>query len=81
MTNREKLKKLLMDVFLLEEDRFSFDLELSGIDSWDSLALVAMATGIEETFGYHMNPQEANRIKRVQDIMDLLGTKGVHFDG
>ena len=77
--NLEKLKRLVMDVFLLEEKDFSFDLKWEDIDSWDSLGMVALAVGIEETFGYHMTAADS-KIKSVKEIIDLLETKRIHFD-
>ncbi|NUM76085.1 acyl carrier protein [candidate division KSB1 bacterium] len=80
MTNYEKLKNLLVDVFLLEPSEFRLDLSRDEIDSWDSLGVVSMAVGIEETFGYHLTPEEATGVKSVQDIMNILRAKGVVFD-
>jgi acyl carrier protein len=79
MTNREKLSLLVQDVFLLDPAEFRFDLRRDEIDTWDSLGVVSLAVGIEETFGYHFSPEEANGIKGVDDIIRLLGTKGVSF--
>jgi acyl carrier protein len=50
------------------------------VNSWDSLAVVALAVGIEETFGYHLRPDEAVAIKGVQDIISVLESKGISFD-
>jgi len=80
MTNREKLKDLLMDVFLIDEAQFRFDMMREEIESWDSLGVVSMAVGIQETFGYHMKPEEAIKVKGFQHIIDLLESKGSKFD-
>ncbi len=80
MTNYEKLKNLLVDVFLLEPSEFRPDLTRNEIDSWDSLGVVSMAVGIEETFGHHLTPEEATGVKSVQDIMNILRARGVVFD-
>ncbi|MFT5124187.1 MAG: acyl carrier protein [Kiritimatiellia bacterium] len=79
MTNREKLRDLLMDIFLLDEDEFSFDLTREDVETWDSLAVVSVAVGVKETFGYHFTPDEATGVGQVQDIIDLLETKGISF--
>lgn len=78
-TNREQLSELLIDVFLLEPEEFGFELRRSDIETWDSLGVVAMAVGVQETFGYHFTPEEATGIDSVQDIIDLLTSKGVAF--
>ncbi|MFX1487427.1 MAG: hypothetical protein ACFFBS_10110 [Promethearchaeota archaeon] len=80
MSNKDKLEELLVEVLVLEEGEFRFDLMRDEVDSWDSLAVVALAVGIEETFGYHMQPEEALGIRGVRDIIDLLESKGIRFD-
>jgi len=80
MTDTEKLKDLLTDVFLLEENEFSFELSRNQVNSWDSLGTVAMAVGVQDVFGYHMTPDEAMSINKVQDIVDILKEKGVAFN-
>jgi len=80
MTDTEKLKDLLTDVFLLEENEFSFNLSREQLNTWDSLGTVAMAVGIQDVFGYHMTPDEAMSINQVLDIVDILKEKGVAFN-
>ncbi len=79
MDNRDVLKNLLVDVFLLEPEEFRFDMTQEDIETWDSLGVVSMAVGVHESFGYHFTPEEAMGIKGVQDIVDLLEKKGVPF--
>ena len=79
MDNREKLKQLLMEVFLLDSSEFRFDLTRDAIETWDSLGVVSLAVGIEETFGYHVTQDEALGLRGVEDIMRLLDSKGVPF--
>jgi acyl carrier protein len=78
--NYERLKDLLVDVLLIEPSEFSLTLTKSAVDTWDSLAVVAVAVGIEEVFGYHPTTQEAMRLQSVQDIIALLEEKGISFD-
>ena len=78
-TNREQLAELLIDVFLLEPDEFRFDLQRQDVETWDSLGVVAMAVGVQETFGYHFTPEEATGINSVQDIITLLSGHGIAF--
>lgn len=81
MTNREKLRQLLIDVFLLEPDEFRFDLRREEIDTWDSLGVVSIGVGLKETFGYHPTPAEATALSSVADVVRLLETKGISLDG
>ena len=79
MTNREKLQDLLLDVFLLDPSEFSFDLKREEIQTWDSMGVVAIAVGVDETFGYHFTPDEATSVTGVDDIIRILESKGISF--
>lgn len=77
MSNREKLRDLLIDVFLLDAGEFRFDLERGEIDTWDSLGTVSLAVGIQDVFGHHLTPAEATSMASVEDILAMLRRKGV----
>ena len=79
MSNREKLSELLQDVLLLDPSEFRFDLKREELEMWDSLSVVAIAVGIDETFGYHFIPEEAMAVKGVADIIDILEAQGISF--
>ena len=79
MTTRDKLKDLLLDIFLLAPSEFSFDLKREDIQTWDSMAVVAIAVGVQETFGYHFTPDEATSVTCVEDIIRILESKGISF--
>ncbi len=81
MDNREKLRDLLTDVLLLADEEFSSDLKCEDVETWDSLAVVAIAAGVEETFGYHFTPEEAVAITGVRDIIATLEREGISFEG
>jgi len=79
VSNLDKLKSLLVDVFLLDPSAVRMDLKREEIDSWDSLGVVSLEVGLKETFGSQITPQEAMAIKSVQDIITLLSSKGIDF--
>ena len=79
MTNCEKLQELLLDILLLDPSEFRFDLMRDEIQTWDSMAVVAIAVGVEEEFGYHFTPEEATSLTGVSDVIRILETKGVSF--
>ena len=79
MNNREQLQDLLLDVLLLDPSEFRFDLKREEIQTWDSMAVVAIAVGVDETFGYHFTPEEATSLTGVADIINILETRGVAF--
>ena len=80
MTNREKLQDLLLDILLLDPSEFHFDLKREEIQTWDSMGVVAIAVGVDETFGYHFTPEEATSLKGVSDIIRILETKDISFE-
>lgn len=79
MSNRDRLKELLIDIFLLEEDEFSFDLSRDAIETWDSLGIVSMAVGVREVFGHHFQQAEALEIDSIADIIERLEAAGISF--
>lgn len=79
MTNREKLQDLLQDILLLDPSEFRFDLHRNEVETWDSMSVVAIAVGVDETFGHHMSPDEAMRVAGVADIIGFLEEKGISF--
>ena len=79
MNNREKLQDLLLDILLLTPDEFRFDMKREEILTWDSMGVVAIAVGVEETFGYHFTPEEATSLTGVGDIIRILETKDILF--
>jgi acyl carrier protein len=81
MTNLEKLKNLVIDVFLIDPTEFRLDLRRDQVDTWDSLGVVSLAVGVEETFGYHLTQDEALSVKSVSDVARILGRHGIAFDG
>lgn len=79
-SNREKLKKLILDVFLLDESEFTFELTRPQVDTWDSLGVVSLAVGVHQTFGYHLTPEEATGLTSIADLMTQLEKRGIPFD-
>jgi acyl carrier protein len=79
-TNTEKLKDLLVDVFLIDPSEFHPDLKREQIETWDSLGIVSLAVGVQETFGYHFTQDEAIGVTGVREIIAILEARGISFD-
>jgi acyl carrier protein len=79
MNNFERLEELILDILLLEPDEYSLELRRDEVETWDSLSVVSIAVGLNETFGYHPTPEEATAIAGVRDIIDLLSRNGIEF--
>jgi acyl carrier protein len=80
VSNGEKLRQLVMDVLLLDDNEYSIGLTREEVETWDSLGVVSIAVGIDEVFGYHPTPEEATGIHSVTDIIDLLVSKGIEVN-
>jgi acyl carrier protein len=80
MTNTEKLKDLVVDVFLIDPKEFRLDLKRGEIETWDSLGVVSLAVGVQETFGHHLTQEEAVGITGIRDIIGILEARGISFD-
>jgi acyl carrier protein len=80
MANRDELKALLQEVFLLTPEEFRFDMTRDDVETWDSLGVVSLAVGVHETFGYHMTPEEASSLRSFGDVVAILESKGIRFD-
>lgn len=80
MSNRAKLKQLVLDVFLLDDAEYRPDLTRADIDTWDSLGVVSLAVGIHQTFGYHPTPDEATALASLADVVSLLESRGIRLD-
>jgi acyl carrier protein len=80
VSNGEKLRQLVMDVLLLDDDEYRIDLAREDVETWDSLGVVSIAVGIDEVFGYHPTPVEATGIHSVTDIIELLASKGIEVN-
>ena len=80
VSNGEKLRQLVMDVLLLDDNEYRIDLTREDVETWDSLGVVSIAVGIDEVFGYHPTPEQATGIHSVTDIIELLASKGIEVN-
>jgi len=80
ITNADKLKDLMVEVFLLDPSEFRLNLKREEIETWDSLGIVSLAVGVQETFGHHLTQDEVISITSISDIVTLLEARGISFD-
>lgn len=76
-----RLRALLIDVLLIEEDEYRDAHGPEEIGAWDSLATVTIAGEVEREFGYAMEPEEMVALRSIGDIKELLRAKGAAFQG
>jgi acyl carrier protein len=80
MTNIERLKDLVAEVFLIDPSDFHLGLMRDQVDTWDSLGVVSFAVGVQESFGYHLTQEEAVSIQGIPDVIRILESRGIAFD-
>lgn len=79
--NDLKLRNLLVEILLLDDDQYLDENGPDAIETWDSLAMVRIATAIDEAFGYGMTPEEMVSLESIGDIKAILGAHNIRFDG
>lgn len=78
--NDLKLRDLLVDILLIDDDQYRDENGPDVIETWDSLAMIRIATGIEESFHCAMSPEEMVSLESIGDIKAILRSHGVRFD-
>jgi acyl carrier protein len=81
VANDVKLKSLLVDVLLIEEEQYRDDYGPDQIASWDSLGMIEIAAAIHEHFGETLEPEEMVALRSIGDIKAVLRQRGVDFPG
>ena len=78
--NDRRLWHLLEYILLIEEDQFRDEYGPDEIETWDSLAMVNIASAVEKEFGYAMSPEEMVSLGSIGDIKSILRARGVGFE-
>ena len=79
--NDLKLRDLLVEVLLIDDEQYRDENGPDTIETWDSLAMVRIAAGVEQAFGYSMAPEEMVSLESIGDIKALLRARDIRFDG
>jgi acyl carrier protein len=79
--NDVKLRALLVDVLLIDENQYQDDHGPDQIPSWDSLGMVEIAAAVEQQFGHAMEPERMVALRSIRDIKAFLQERGVPFSG
>ena len=71
------LKQLVVDVLLIEDDEYRDDFGPDEIGSWDSLATVSIAGGIEQAFGIAVPADDMAAFNTIGDIKQFCRARGL----
>lgn len=78
--NDLKLLNLLVETLLIDDAQYLDENGPDAIETWDSLAMVRIAVGIREAFGYDMTPEEMVSLESIGDIKAILRSHDIRFD-
>jgi len=78
--NNIRLRNLLEEVLLIDNDQYRDDYGPDEIETWDSLASVSIAAAIEKEFGYAMLPEEMASLGAISDLKEILRSQGFDFN-
>ena len=72
MSEEEKMS-VFADVLDMELSDFSLDTDLSELDNWDSVAMLAFMAMMDERFGKTVKGADIRNFKTVQDAINFMG--------
>ena len=75
----EKLKELMVEIFLMEDEDYEDENGPDQIEGWDSLSMISLAVAIHETFDHHMTPAQVAAVRCIGDVRNYLRDQGVEI--
>lgn len=73
----QKLKKIMADLFRLEEKEIDESTTLENTAAWDSLRHMELVLAVEREFGIQLEGDEIITMTSYSAIVQLLGEKGI----
>ena len=73
----QKLLSVLEEILLIDETQYRDDYGPDEIETWDSLATVSIAAGVEKEFGFSMSPEQMAMLESIGDIKEALRSGGI----
>jgi len=71
METSKKLE-LLEEMLELDAGTLQPDMELDGIDEWDSMASLMFIVLMDEQFGKAINGEDIKKLATIQDVLDIM---------
>ena len=73
---KDKLIKLVADLFECDVAELNGDVGPGEIEGWDSLGHVSLMSEIQDKFGQHIAVEDAIEVESIDDIVELLDASG-----
>ena len=79
-TNSDKLLVLLSEIFQVNKSEINNNSSPQNTKTWDSFNTLKMVMELEKEFKITMPLEDVIEIKSVEDIKNLLISKGIYLD-
>ncbi|WP_219416033.1 acyl carrier protein [Pseudonocardia nigra] len=77
MSGDQRLKAIVVDILLLDDDEYRDATGPDDVETWDSLGTVRIVEAVSHTFGYRMDIEEMVSVQSIGDIKSILRRRGV----
>lgn len=71
--NNEEIIREVADILEVDESEINEEKKLDEYDTWDSIAVLAVISLINEKKGVFLHASEINSLKTVKDLINLIG--------
>jgi len=78
MNTEQRIKNLIADQLCVDIERVQNNSSLTDDLGADELDVIELVMSLEEEFGRCITEDEAENIKTVQDVIDLMRSKGIY---
>lgn len=68
----EKKLELIADILDIELGDISPEMEFSGLEDWDSVAILSFIAMMDEVFGKEIKGAEIKKFVTIQDALDVM---------
>ena len=79
MNNKDKLFKIVAEVFDVRFSLININSNSNNIKNWDSLGMINLISEIEQEFSIKFDILEISELQNIQIIVEFLENKGIKF--
>ena len=80
MTNRQKVYKIISETLGISAGSIDDEISPEDIESWDSFNALMLVSELEEKFSLSFTIEEVTGVRKVGDIIRVLGSHGIEFE-
>lgn len=73
----KEIKKIMSDLFEIQEDTITNDTSIHNVENWDSLNHIQLVALIEEKFKMTLTADEITKMINFAEIIKILQDKGI----